>query len=130
MTSETHRRDTIRGLQDLAMILRYNPELPLYEFGPLTVEYFVLADSPEAAKAEFDQHARHLREVAENEGMPYTEEHRVTRAKHTHHTADLLMHGGQVRYRVLWIDKSAPKPEPEPVVLTLVSESGSESVAA
>jgi hypothetical protein len=106
MTNEDHRAHTVAGLHKLADFLyEYDDSARLNTASRIDIQYSVLEEDNDAARAEFADAAEFLREVRRDWTAEFSEEHNVYDTN-THHIAMLTFGAGTVAYRVVWIEKT------------------------
>lgn len=82
------------------------PEIPLHEYGPLTVQFSVLGGTDAEKAKRFAEIAADLRAIAEDQSLKYAEETTSLTSEDKHHRATLVMPQGKVMYAVVWIERA------------------------
>jgi len=106
MTDEDHRAHTVAGFHKLADFLyEYDESAPLNTASRIDVQYSILEEDDDKARAEFNDTAEFMREVRRDVSAEFSEEHNVYDTN-THHIAMLTFGAGTVAYRAVWIEKT------------------------
>lgn len=82
------------------------PTIPLHEFGPLNIQYSVLAGTPALKAERFAKIAADLRAIAEDQSLKFAEETTQLTGEDKHHRAVLVMPQGTVMYSAVWIERA------------------------
>lgn len=82
------------------------PTIPLHEYGPLNIQYSVIAGTPAEKAERFAEIAADLRTIAEDQSLKYAEETTSLTSEDKHHRAVLVMPQGKVMYSAVWIERA------------------------
>lgn len=89
------------------------PTIPLHEFGPLNIQYSVLAGTPAQKAERFAKIAADLRAIAEDQSLKFAEETTQLTSEDKHHRAVLVMPQGTVMYSAVWIERAEQQVTPD-----------------
>ncbi len=113
---DTHHTRTGGDFQYLGNLLGspgHLPEIPLHEFGPLTVQFSVLGGTTAEKADRFAKIAADLRAIAEDQSLKYAEETTSLTSEDKHHRATLIMPQGKVMYAAVWIERAEQQVTPD-----------------
>jgi hypothetical protein len=82
------------------------PKLPLHEYGPLNIQYSIIAGTDADRAVQFAEIAADLRAIAEDQSLKYAEEITQLTSEDKHHKAVLIMPQGKVMYSAVWIERA------------------------
>lgn len=107
---DTHHTRTGDDFEYFGNLLRSTSpvlsKIPLYEFGPLNIQYSVLGGTESEKADRFAEIAADLRAIAEDQALKYAEETTSLTSEDKHHRAVLIMPQGKVMYTVVWIERA------------------------
>lgn len=116
-TPDTHHTRTGSDFEYLGDLLGSTsgilPKLPLHEYGPLNIQYSVIAGTPAEKAERFAEIAADLRAIAEDQSLKYAEEITQLTSEDKHHKAVLIMPQGKVMYSAVWIERAEQQVTPD-----------------